>query len=440
MVLRSLQDSPTLMPLARAAKRAGVELELFGSVATRAFLFDAAKAPERDLFELAEHVADVDLRHTGPPSATERLRRAIAVELPMANWFRWSITDREQAAEAERLRAFNIGLPLRELRLGTEPADDTDAVYQLLFRALDGDIEIIPNDRFSASPRASRDTEATAALIYIDAAVDVLETQYRARRPYRPGVDLRTSELASRGLDRLRDLQGAARGAALRRLWYRLAGTAVRISPELFEAAANFFDLEPLIGLLDAEGFPARLLGQESDRVTAISAYLADGNYRVPVSVAADNLYADWTGLLNADLARSTMGALPDDATAPIELGRGNDVMAAIRSIPLRKGVSPSSIGAGPLIEDFFHLSMPFPSAAGSTNVEQLTAIVVGRGPEGPTLLPAFASVSRALPDWLRADGPDEVNGRRITIRFNLAGMVSDETEIDVFLVRADSE
>ncbi len=48
MALRTLWDSPHLAPLARAAEKADVEVELFGSVATRALLFDAiGVAPKR---------------------------------------------------------------------------------------------------------------------------------------------------------------------------------------------------------------------------------------------------------------------------------------------------------------------------------------------------------------------------------------------------------
>src|SRR5277367_1854152 len=166
MALRTLSDSSVLAPLARAAERAGVDVVLFGSVAARALLMDAAKIEPRSMFELAEHVSDIDLAHTGPPSATALLQATIAEQMPTAPWFRWSIVDRDRLALLDRLRSFNIGVPLRQLRLGSQPFGDGDITATLLERALDGQVGIFDNEAFRSSPRSGYDTEASAVLLY----------------------------------------------------------------------------------------------------------------------------------------------------------------------------------------------------------------------------------------------------------------------------------
>jgi hypothetical protein len=148
MTLKTVSDSPALLPLARAAERVGVDIVLFGSVVTRSMLLDAAKAEPPDLFALAEHVADIDLAHTGPASVTPLLRAAIADLVPMAPWFRWSIVDRQGLTQIDKLGQFNINVPLRQLRLSTQPPREGDNSEELLQRALDGDVEIVPNERF----------------------------------------------------------------------------------------------------------------------------------------------------------------------------------------------------------------------------------------------------------------------------------------------------
>lgn len=439
MALRTLWDSPILAPLARAADRVGLELEVFGSVATRALLFDSAEIRVRDLFELVEHVSDIDIGHNGPAWMTLDLEAAIIQEVPSASWFRWSILDRDGMAERRSLQKFNIDVPLRNLRLGTKWRDSAQRVNGLLSRALRGDVDILPNEAFGASPRAGFDTEASAGLLYIDVAVDVLEVQARAGRRLAAPSNIRTRELINEGVRRLGELSESGRSIAMRRLWYRLASTAVRMPPVLFEAAADFFDLHRLLGLLDEAGFPVDSLGRETIQPILISGYLGDDRFRTPLTTGAEDGFGDWGGALAESLASFSVDPFSIVAN-PVTLAPGNQVVAAIRSVSLRSGVAPSVGSPRLLKQDFLHISLPIPRDLRELDAEQLTAIVIGHGDDGPALLPTFAvaSVQKNLKHLVIAGG--SLAAERCTIRLNLAGQIEGLEKIDVYLVRGDAQ
>ncbi|QIO43071.1 hypothetical protein HA464_03105 [Rhizobium leguminosarum bv. trifolii] len=180
MALRTLCDSSVLALIAIAAERVGVEAVLFGGVASRALLFDAAGLSARDLFELAEHVADIEIGHTGPSDLTPSFAKAIASFMPLAPWFRWSIVDRYGLDEIASFQPHGITVPRRRLGLGTKRLFDPREIPTLLKRALVGDIDLLANLRFDASSM-----EASAALLYIDAVIDIIETYARRPRPRR---------------------------------------------------------------------------------------------------------------------------------------------------------------------------------------------------------------------------------------------------------------
>ena len=89
----SLREIPAFEPLARVADYLGLDLIVFGSVASRASIMCAFGLNPDDLFELCEHTSDIDIAHTGSAAITPHVRSAIAAMHPFAPWFRWSIID-----------------------------------------------------------------------------------------------------------------------------------------------------------------------------------------------------------------------------------------------------------------------------------------------------------------------------------------------------------
>lgn len=438
MPLQTLWDSPILLPLARAAERVGLELELFGSVATRALLYDAAGIKIRSLFELVEHLSDIDIGHNGPASMTPALEAAIIQEIPSASWFRWSILDRERMAERLQLQKFNIDVPLRNVTLGTTPRGMTEQVDELVFRALRGEVDIFPNKNFGESPRAGFDSEASAGLLYIDAAIDVLDTQTRGKLPLVAPSDIRARELISEGVHRLSELSQSGHRIAMRRLWYRLASTAARIPPELFEAAVNFFDLNSLLDLQLKAGFPAYSFRKEGMPPIFISSYLNDNKFRTTLEGRPEDGFGNWSSSLNKTLA-SLQGASFGGDPSPIILGTGNEVIAAFKSIPLFPGKAQSAGSSRrPLRQDFLHISAPVRAVGRALMAEQLAAVVIGYDNDGPVLLPVFAVASiAAYPQFSVPDHRPPV-AKKCTIRLNLAGHIDGIKEIDVYLIRGN--
>lgn len=442
VALRTLSDSPVLAPLARVAERVGVDLVLFGSVATRALLFDAALVQPADLFELVEHAADIDLAHTGPASATLPLRAAIADLLPMAPWFRWSIIDRDESARLERLRPFNISVPLRQLRIGTEPRGDVDGISELLARALHGEVDIHSNEAFRSSPRSGYDTEASAVLLYIDTWLDVLEVQKRSGRPARVRAHPSANDLMGSGLARLATLSAEGRSIALRRLWYRLASTGMRMPPDLFEAMRDTFNLTGLVTVMEDALYPAGSFGRTASAPTLLSSYVGDEAFRVPSVVKGG--FGEYHGWLDEALGRVSIFSPSDGMIpAPMQLGEGNEVIAAVCSIPLRHGGNAPSIFDEPLAQDFIHVALPASRGELDDIVpEKLTAVVMANGPHGTLILPAFSSVSTALPFGYPRPQCDRVLTRsaRCTVRLNVGGMINHIEKLDVFLVKGNWE
>ena len=84
----SLREIPAFAPLARVADQLGIDLLLFGSVASRAAILSAAGGLPTDLFELCEHASDIDIAHTGTAEVTAKVCSAIADQYPFTPWFR----------------------------------------------------------------------------------------------------------------------------------------------------------------------------------------------------------------------------------------------------------------------------------------------------------------------------------------------------------------
>lgn len=440
MALRTLWDSPVLVPLARAAKRTGVEVELFGSVATRALLFDAAGVRVRDLFELVEHASDINLAHDGPPIATRMLERAIAEEVPMASWFRWSVLDRSEARWRRQLDRRGIALPLRQLRLGTRPLSSDENVDRVLDRALEGLVEISLDDR--ALPERpplplSEEYEASAGLLFIDATVDALEAQLRSNKSYAFSVDDRAGALIAEGLDQLENLTSSNRHSRLQQLWRRLAGTAMRIPPDLFEFMTSRYDLARLFALLEDDGFPANSLGISGTQPFLVSAHAGDGYSRVAHLSDRNGGFGDWRGLFDEMLARvGTEPTMIDAPLEPIKLAPQHEVIAAVRDIVFKETDRSWRSYDDYIAKDFLHIGLRIPKDAGTLDAERLTAIVFRHNRSETALLPAPVVVSTALPMPFPSEDGVPWPAERCTIRLNLADALRSDEEMTVFLVK----
>lgn len=439
MALRKLQDSPILAPLARAAARVNLEIRLFGSVASRALLFDTAKIRVRDLFELVEHVSAIDIVHNGPARMTPQLELAILREVPTASWFRWTIRDREQMAEHNLQENFDIDVPLRRLTLGTRSYENVEWTENLLSRALRGDFEILPNDRFSTPPRAGSVTGAYAGLLYIDVAIDVLEAQIRASLQTFAPPSFPARQLIEDGVSRIIELPQSQRKVAMRRLWYRLASLAARVPPSFFETITDYFGLHGLLRLLVEYGFPVDSFKQGAMQPILISSYVGDEKFRAPLSGRVEDRIGTGSpgeALNDCLISMSSEGSEGD--ADPFRLGSGNDVIGAVRSISLHSDKAFTSRSSHHLQQDFLHISIPIPNDMQSVTAEQLAAIVIGYNQHGPALLPVFAVASVAkYPSHPWPDRGHKAVGR-CTIRLNLAGQTEGFTKIDVYLVRED--
>lgn len=437
MALRTLYDSPVLEPLARAAESIGVEAVLLGSVASRALLFDAAGVPARDLFDLTEHAADIEIAHSGPAERTADFANAIAATMPLAPWFKWSIMDADGLASINGRRGAGFEVPLRQFRLGMRPSKPSRAAGRLLRRALRGEIDLLPPEFDSSFSTVPAD-QASAVLEYVDAACDVIQTDMR-RRPRSisgPGQGAYASALMSKAVSGLERLDGFERTVALQQLWCRFAGSALRLPDNLFQSAAEYFGLDPLVTLLEESGYPAlRLL--TGDGVPIISACLDDNGFRMPLMMADEGSSVDWPSVFKRALADVDAPSSYSRYDDPIRLASGNRVVGGVKFIPISKGWKDPSSGKNGSPQEFFYLSVRLDEAAGHVDARDLTAVTFGHNHEGSHLLASFASASNPL-QWpyggYHSSGPSQ----RYTIRVNLLELQPDVDAIDVFLMRGD--
>lgn len=438
MTIATLWDSPVLAPIAEAGLAVGLNVTLFGSVASRALLWSEASIKAKSLFDLAPHLSDIDLAHDGPPSSTVALRAALEAIVPMAPWFRWSVVDRKGLAEIDRLVPTNIRVPLRELRLGTLPQGQIEKTANVIQRALEGEVDIVGNEAFNNSPRADKDTETSAALIYLHAFLDVNECLSKQENAVQPEVSRKLYDIMEQGHTRLSRLSESGRALALQRLWYLFSGLEMRLpgASLLFE---DWFAL-PLHSLfhdLGAAGYPAAAFSTKEQAPLLVSSRLDTGQFRTPFRVEGGNF-----GDRDDELGELLNLSIGKDDSGLVELADGNTAIAAIRSIELRKGNSPSSVATGPLAQEFVHIRLP--AANGElTDVapERLTPLVFGFNDNGAIMIPANASVYTPAPHQFSSwplpfpHGPDP---ETCTIRLDLSAMPSDCQRMNVMLVKGD--
>lgn len=154
-----LREIEIFEPICRLAEELKVEIVLHGGTASRLAMHLCFADAAPDLFELVPFSSDIDLDHSGPPALTIELAQAIEERVPFASWFRWSISDRTQAALAAEARALSTVLPLRSLRLSTSRinATPTEVLHDLHYHQ----VSLMRNPAYGASAfaKAQRDVE-----------------------------------------------------------------------------------------------------------------------------------------------------------------------------------------------------------------------------------------------------------------------------------------
>lgn len=437
MALRTLYDSPVLEPIARAAERVGLEAFLLGGTASRAMLFDAAGVPAQDLFELAEHAAVIEIGHSGSADRTPDLAAAIAATVPLSPWFRWSIMDEACLAAIESGRSGRFEVPLRQLRLGMHRPRSSSGTVRLLRRALRGRIDL-GSPELDASYPTTPLSLASAVLVYVDAAFDVIQADLRRRPPTwsGPGQSAPSANMVRAAVSRFDELDRFERMSSLRRLWYRFASSALRLSEDLLQSAVEHFGLGPLVALLDESGYPAfRLVA--GDGVPIIAAYSDDEVFRTPLMMDDEPDSVDWPSAFKQTLADVDASSYGRGFYDPITLAPGNLVVGGLRAIPIGRGLGPSSRSAIGLPQEFLHLALRMTNASILVDPRDLTAVVLGHGRDGSSLLAGVGSAS--VPMKRPRDGYVSRPAQRCTVRVNLLELHDDVDVIDVFLVRRDA-
>lgn len=434
MALRTLYDSPVLEPIARAAEKVGLEAFLRGGVASRAMLFDAAGVPAKDLFELVEHAAVIEIGHNGTADRTPDLEGAIAAMVPLSPWFRWSIMDQDGLAAIEERQRGRFEVPLRQLRLGMHRPRPPSGTVRLLRRALRGQIDL-RSPEFDAYYLTTPLSLVSVVLVYVDAAFDVIQADLRRRPPVwsGPGQSAPSANMVRAAVSRFDELDRFERMLSLRRLWYRFASSALRLSTDLLQSAVEHFGLGPLLALLDDSGYPAfRLVA--GDGVPIISAYSDDEGFLAPLMMDDEADSVDWPSAFKHALADVDASSYFDD---PIRLAPGNLVVSGLRAIPIRKGPGASSRSKIGLPQEFLHLALRMTDAPKIVDPRDLTTVILGHGRDGSSLLTGFGSAS--IPMERPIDGFVSRSAQRCTVRVNLLELHEDVDVIDVFLVRRDA-
>lgn len=435
MTIKTLHDVAALRPLARVADKLAIELVLFGSVATRVALRDRFEIPTESLFEVTEHVADIDLAFLGPGQMLETVRSAIADEVPMAPWFRWSIADRAQFEEHLALNKSNWKIPLRTVRIGSDPSRTHLGPLRDLDAGLRGTFG--ENPEFGESGRAKVDTELSATFLYIDTLLDLLEVNSLAALDDPVRFEPSTVQASIReGLKRLARLDDDGRALALRRLWYRMTGVVSRASPSLFDHIIERMELQELMMRLTEYVHDDERLQRLSDsrRPLTVSASILPERYRLAPAPTGQDPFAAGPDSLDKALTH-------EDGSVIATLAPGNAVIASVRRLKVSPGKAPSSARSKCLPQEFAHISIPFAgSRFAELRPEDLTAVAVGGRNLEPVLLPAYAVVSRSLANrsWLGARGDHvhrDVADGRWTIRLNLPAMLESMQSLDVFLI-----
>lgn len=452
MTILTLHDVPVLEPLAHVADELATDLVLFGSVASRIALRDQFEVPVQSLFDVAEHISDIDVAHLGPPGQTKRVRAAIAEHVPMASWLRWSVIDRTEFWRRTALAHYNWKVPLRSARIGSAPSLTNLSVLSNIRQAA----QFAENRLFDSSPRASYDTEAAALFLHLDGLIDLAEVGRLPGSDFASSINIGTVQSAVRAAtQRIERLSMAAeigdelrRNAAIRRLWYRLASVAFRLSPLAFRDLIERAGLSEFLEFLDRAfkggGFQRLLRGGKPVVISAAQDPWRNDFRLPPAPTIEDDPFRVSDEELNEQLRRSFAKRERSLAsTEPVELADGNHVVAAIRNVPVNRGFSRSTPKGRSLPEEFVHISLPMHAwQVNAFPVERLTAVAFGLHDGDVNLLPAYASVSKSIE--LPIDEPqpcpelsDGFMGSpgRWTIRLNLPGALNEIEALHFYLI-----
>lgn len=428
-----MRDIPVFHPLIRIAERLGIDLVIFGSAASRASLLHTIGRSPSNLFELAEHASDIDLAHTGGPELTERLRAEIEREVPLAPWLRWSIMDGSEWSSYQTQQEMNFEIPLRRIHLATNSflsAPGERAIEQ----ALEGHITFKVNEKFQDSARARYDTEFSAALVHLDAVLDIICLGIKVDDW---NIEVTRSAIYS-GIDRFHQFNENILELALRRVWYRFAALAMRLPTTIWERGGLLhFIMSPLV--YDPSIRKSNSVFEEFHANLScpfvVSAAVRNGGFRF------DPLPKEAKIASSQDDAQAAFRSSTDQLAnggKRFDLAPGNKVLAALTNLEVRRGETPSERVVSALPQEFVHVSfVPGENASKHAN-EDLTAIAIGRGRLSSALLPVYATVSMGV----HLDYQNKIHfyerpphSYRSTIRLNFAGMLNEVESVDVFLV-----
>ena len=233
------------------------------------------------------------------------------------------------------------------------------------------------------------------------------------------------------GLKRLAEIRSDQANLAARRIWYRFAALAMRgqFGPDELSSGMRFF-LDYVTEMPFRSGYSDAIdaLRRDPLRPFALSAATVGGGFRFDPAwehkvETGETAYATFRRSAN-------MIAGGDE---PYKLANGDKILSGITDLRVRRGDVPSEAVVGALAQEFLHVSVDIEDTAPYLQ-EDLTAMVIGHGPRGSALLPAFVIVSKAALSYMSINGCCPM-GNRTTIRLNLARMLDDIDRIDVFLV-----
>jgi hypothetical protein len=452
MGISSLYEIPAFSPLEHVAAACGVELRLFGSTATRVALCDQSDEDlnSKTLFDLAGFASDIDLSHCGPASLAPEIRSQILKYVPFAPWFRWSIIGGKEQEALDEQSQFNATIPLRRITISSHYAGGIADPSGALEEAGRQKVSFKRNAMFMHSPRAKRyfDTEASGVLLFMDAALDFLE--YQKIDPISRSPKVTGIEEALKSTIEFFDGDSTAhqRNLALRRLWYRLAATALRAGPDQLKTWLSLLKLDELESKVLTAAFGdaiTRLSEENPNSPIIVSSAIADEEFRVPLNHRFGITFGgEAEAVLDEILSALTTSAdsLPfksgflANSNKKFALCGDIKLLAAIHDVQSKAGKPLCATNPSLWMDDFVHIGIDIPeNVANATNMDpkKMGAIVVGRRQSNSKsdtfVVPAFAMVSKSIGG----------NNRRLTIRLNFGRSCCARTmTISVFLVSWD--
>lgn len=441
-MIHSLFDIPAFSPLEEFAAHHRITLSLRGSVASRVLLRATATPPQRlELFDLTPFMSDIDLVHSGLPELTPALRETIELSIPFAPWFRWSVVSRREHSVYEAQMRHNALLPLRLIEIGSDPQRGVQDPYRAVDDAHLGIVRFERRPTFPQSPLglAGRDFEATGALLLLDAIADLDALGIEVKHDRFHGLQ----EVAEATLAALDSRPHASYEQAFRRLWYRLAGTALRLGAEFRHQIGRLPGWNPLLDRLAEYPEFRPLLKRESEgsspQIVAVSSYLGPGRFRLPRYPNAQVLDSTRAQEEFAKILDEISASPSETGAGRVRLGATQRIVGGIMGFILNRGHA-GSVGSGWAFgQEFIHLSIRDHSLSATMDSGNLSALFVLRNKGGARLLPGIAVL-----DW-----SGKANSiRTLLLRANLGHLYLGPSaptfdwpeSLDVYIVQLESE